>query len=276
MTNRAVHMRDRLDRALVARGLVSSRDEAARLVLAGMVRVNGCLVDKPAKLVPADSNVQVLQPPSQYVSRGGDKLNPALDYFEVNVQGCIALDVGCSTGGFTDCLLRRGAKLVYAVDVGYGQFDWHLRHDPRVVLIERMNIRHLPPSAVRHPIEVAVVDVSFISLTIVLPCIVPFLRHSATVVALVKPQFEVGKGRVGRGGIVRDEALRSGVKEKISRLAEELGFTVAGSMDAPIHGRKGNREILMSFHWSVSDVPLARDPHPGQGAKTLCDMTEKV
>lgn len=263
-------MRDRLDRALVARGLVSGRDEAARLVLAGMVRVDGCLVDKPAKLVPADSDVQVLRPPSQYVSRGGDKLSPALDHFGVNVQGCIALDVGCSTGGFTDCLLRRGAKLVYAVDVGYGQFDWRLRQDPRVVLIERTNIRHLSPSAVPHPIEVAVVDVSFISLTIVLPCIMPFLGNSATIVALAKPQFEVGKGRVGRGGIVRDETLRSGVKEKISRLAEELGLTVAGSMDSPIHGRKGNREILMSFHRPLSSLSLAHDPPLDQGReKTL-------
>ncbi|HEX2056374.1 MAG TPA: TlyA family RNA methyltransferase [Nitrospiraceae bacterium] len=240
-------MRDRLDRTLVARGLVSGRDEAGRLILAGMVRVNGHTVDKPATRVAPDSDVQVLQPPSRYVSRGGDKLSPALDHFGIDVQGRIALDVGCSTGGFTDCLLQRGAKLVYAVDVGYGQFDWRLRQDPRVVLIERTNIRELPRSAILHPIEIAVIDVSFISLVIVLPCVIPFLGRPATVVALVKPQFEVGKGRVGRGGIVRDEALRSAVSDKIQRSAEELGLLVNGSMDSPVHGRKGNREMLMSF-----------------------------
>ncbi len=250
--------RDRLDRALVARGLVSGRDEAGRLILAGLVRVDGCLVDKPAKLVPANSDVRILSPPSQYVSRGGDKLSPALDHFEVKVRGCVALDVGCSTGGFTDCLLQRGAKLVYAVDVGYGQFDWRLRQDPRVVLLERTNIRYLAPSAIADPIEVAVVDVSFISLSIVLPCVMPFLGIPATVVALVKPQFEVGKGRVGRGGVVRDDALRSEVKEKMVGLAEGLGLSVIGSMDSPVHGRKGNREILMSFYRPVtgSSSPL--------------------
>lgn len=258
MPARLPAMRDRLDRALVARGLVSGRDEAGRLILAGLVRVDGCLVDKPAKLVPANSDVRILSPASQYVSRGGDKLSPALDHFEVKVRGCVALDVGCSTGGFTDCLLQRGAKLVYAVDVGYGQFDWRLRHDPRVVLLERTNIRYLAPSVIAYPIEVAVVDVSFISLSIVLPCVMPFLAIPATVVALVKPQFEVGKGRVGRGGVVRDDVLRSEVREKMVGLAEGLGLSVIGSMDSPVHGRKGNREILMSFYRPVtaSSSPL--------------------
>jgi 23S rRNA (cytidine1920-2'-O)/16S rRNA (cytidine1409-2'-O)-methyltransferase len=258
MPARLPAMRDRLDRALVARGLVSGRDEAGRLILAGLVRVDGCLVDKPAKLVPANSDVRILAPLSQYVSRGGDKLSPALDRFKVKVHGCVTLDVGCSTGGFTDCLLQRGAKLVYAVDVGYGQFDWRLRQDPRVVLLERTNIRYLASSAIAYPIEVAVVDVSFISLSIVLPCVMPFLAIPATVVALVKPQFEVGKGRVGRGGVVRDDALRSQVKEKMVGLAEGLGLSVIGSMDSPVHGRKGNREILMSFYRPVtgSSSPL--------------------
>lgn len=251
MPSRLPAIRDRLDRSLVTRGLVSGRDEAGRLILAGLVRVDGCLVDKPAKLVSVDADVQLLSPPSQYVSRGGDKLSPALDHFEVNVRGRIAFDVGCSTGGFTDCLLQRGAKLVYAVDVGYGQFDWRLRQDSRVVLLERTNIRYLAPSAVAHPIEVAVVDVSFISLSIVLPCVTRFLATPATVIALVKPQFEVGKGRVGRGGVVRDDALRSEVKEKMVALAEDLELSVMGSMDSPVHGRKGNREILMCFYRPV-------------------------
>lgn len=247
MTERILGVRDRLDRTLVARGLVSGREEAGRVILAGMVRVDGQLVDKPAKLVPAASDVQVARRASQYVSRGGDKLNPALDAFHVVVQDAIALDVGCSTGGFTDCLLRRGAKQVYAVDVGYGQFDWRLRQDPRVVLLERTNIRHLPPSAIPHPIDVAVIDVSFISLAIVLPCVATFLNADATVVALVKPQFEVGKGRVGRGGIVRDEGLRASVQTKVADVATSLGLAVIGRMDSPLQGRKGNREILMCF-----------------------------
>lgn len=240
------------------------------MILAGLVRVNGCVIDKPAQPVSIDADLEVKQPPSRYVSRGGDKLSPALDHFGVNVQGCIALDVGCSTGGFTDCLLQRGARLVYAVDVGYGQFDWRLRQDPRVVLIERTNIRHLSPSAVAHPIQVAVIDVSFISLTLVLPCVMPFLDNPATVVALIKPQFEVGKGRVGRGGIVRDETLRSGVKEKISRVAEDLGLEVAGSIDSPVHGRKGNREILMSLCRSWRSSSSGHEAQPGQAReKTL-------
>jgi 23S rRNA (cytidine1920-2'-O)/16S rRNA (cytidine1409-2'-O)-methyltransferase len=150
------------------------------------------------------------------------------------------------------CLVDKPAKLVYAVDVGYGQFDWRLRQDPRVVLLERTNIRYLASSAITYPIEVAVVDVSFISLSIVVPCLMPFLAIPATVVALVKPQFEVGKGRVGRGGVVRDDALRSEVREKMVGLAEGLGLSVIGSMDSPVHGRKGNREILMSFYRAVT------------------------
>jgi 23S rRNA (cytidine1920-2'-O)/16S rRNA (cytidine1409-2'-O)-methyltransferase len=269
-------MRDRLDRVLVARGLASGRDQAVRVILAGMVRVNGRTVDKPATPVPTDCDIDVLQPPSRYVSRGGDKLSAALDAFEVDVHGRIALDVGCSTGGFTDCLLQRGAKLVYAVDVGYGQFDWRLRQDARVVLIERTNIRRLSRSAIDHPIEIAVIDVSFISLALVLPSVMPFLGRPATIIALVKPQFEVGKGRVGRGGIVRDEALRSDVKDKITRLAEGLGLTVAGSMDSPVHGRKGNREILMKLSLPLSGPLAAPGPPRAAAEKTLCAMEEKV
>jgi 23S rRNA (cytidine1920-2'-O)/16S rRNA (cytidine1409-2'-O)-methyltransferase len=192
------------------------------------------------------------------------------------VEGRIAFDVGCSTGGFTDCLLQRGAQLVYAVDVGYGQFDWRLRQDPRVVLIERTNIRELPRSAVLHPIDVAVIDVSFISLSIVLPCVIPFLGRPATVVALVKPQFEVGKGRVGRGGVVRDDTLRSAVKEKITRTAEGLGLQVAGSMDSPVLGRKGNREILMRLALPIAASPSIHNLPCAAGEKILCATDEKV
>jgi 23S rRNA (cytidine1920-2'-O)/16S rRNA (cytidine1409-2'-O)-methyltransferase len=193
--------KERLDRVLVTQGLAPSREVAARTVLAGGVLVNGVVVDKPAKLIPADARLEV-EKPTPYVSRSGEKLAAALDAFQIDPQGKVGLDVGCSTGGFTDCLLQKGASRIYAVDVGYGQFDWRLRQDPRVTLLERTNIRYVDHTIVSEPIDLAVIDVSFISLTLVLPSVVSLLQETAAIVALVKPQFEVGKGEVGRGGIV--------------------------------------------------------------------------
>lgn len=239
--------KERLDRLLAARGLATSREVAGRMILAGCITVDGVLVDKPAKLVPPDARIEVLTQGPSYVSRAGEKLAAALDTFQIHAEGLIGLDVGCSTGGFTDCLLQRGAKRIYAVDVGYGQFDWRLRHDPRVVLLERTNIRHLAPSSIFDPIDVAVVDVSFISLTIVLPCLLKFLSAAATVVVLVKPQFEVGRGKVGKGGVVRDDAQRFAVTDKIIKCGVSLGFKQVGVVDSPVEGRKGNREILVAF-----------------------------
>ena len=210
-----------------------SREVAARTILAGGVLVNGAIVDKPAKLVPLDAQIEI-EKPAPFVSRSGEKL-------------AAALDVGCSTGGFTDCLLQRGANRVYAVDVGYGQIDWRLRQDERVVLLERTNIRHMDATMIPEPIDLAVIDVSFISLTLVLPCVVPFLRQDARVVALVKPQFEVGKGQVGAGGIVRDDAQREAVTRKVIACAARLGLHNTGVIDSPVKGRKGNREILVGF-----------------------------
>jgi 23S rRNA (cytidine1920-2'-O)/16S rRNA (cytidine1409-2'-O)-methyltransferase len=205
------------------------------------------VADKPAKLVSRDDEVHVEAPGRRYVGRGGEKLSAALDEFRIRPEGLICLDVGCSTGGFTDCLLQRGAQRVYAVDVGYGQFDWRLRQDPRVVLLERTNVRYLPPERIPDPIDLVVVDVSFISLTLVFPAIVPLLAPRGGVVALIKPQFEVGKGQVGRGGIVRDDALRHGAVEKISACAAQLNLEAMGHFDSPIEGRKGNREILSLY-----------------------------
>ncbi|MEW6247976.1 MAG: TlyA family RNA methyltransferase [Nitrospirota bacterium] len=239
--------RERLDRVLVTRGLVESRELASRLILAGAVKVDGVPVNKQAKLVPIGAKIELTQRRGPFVSRGGDKLAAALDAFQIDPRGLIALDVGCSTGGFTDCLLQRGAKRVYAVDVGYGQLDWRLRQDPRVVVLERHNIRYLSPSLVPDPIDLAVVDVSFISLTLVLPCVVRFLANEASVVALVKPQFEVGRGQVGRGGIVRDDGRRRAVADKIVALAEGLGLALLGTLDSPVLGQKGNREILLGL-----------------------------
>ena len=238
--------KERLDRLLVTQGLVASREVAARTILAGGVIVDGAIVDKPAKLVPLDARIEI-EKPAPYVSRSGEKLAAALEAFSIDPNGVIGLDVGCSTGGFTDCLLQRGAKRIYAVDVGYGQIDWKLRQDPRVVLLERTNIRHVDRTLVPEPIELAVIDVSFISLTLVMPSVVPLLRGDATVVVLVKPQFEVGKGQVGTGGIVRDDAQREAVTKKVIDCGARLGLQVQGVLDSPVKGRKGNREILVSF-----------------------------
>lgn len=238
--------KERLDCVLAAQGLVPSREAAARTVLAGGVSVDGIMVDKPAKLVSLDARIEILQT-ALYVSRSGDKLAAALDTFHIDPRGTIGLDVGCSTGGFTDCLLQRGARRIYAIDVGYGQFAWRLRQDSRVVLLERTNIRYVDRAAVPEPIDLAVIDVSFISLTLVLPAVVHLLNSAAVIVALVKPQFEVGKGQVGRGGIVRDDAQREAVTEKVIHCAAQLGFQLTGVLDSPVIGRKGNREILVGL-----------------------------
>ena len=239
--------RERLDRALVDRGLAASREEAARLILAGLVHVDGRVVDKAATPVAPAMNVTVAARASLYVGRGGDKLAAALDHFRLDPEGLVCFDVGCSTGGFTDCLLQRGAARVYAVDVGYGQFDWRLRQDPRVSLKERTNIRYLEADFIREPINLIVIDVSFISLTLVLPCVVPYLESSGSVITLIKPQFEVGKGRVGRGGIVRDDGLREQSADKVAACAKQLGLELADRIESPIEGRKGNREMLAWF-----------------------------
>jgi len=217
------------------------------MILAGLVRVNGERVDKRGKVVDVESQIDVTQPSSSFVSRGGDKLAAALKAFSIESQGLVAMDVGASTGGFTDCLLQQGVARVYAVDVGYGQLDWKIRNDPRVVVLERSNIRHLSPASIPEGVALAVVDVSFISLELVIPCLVKFLSPSAKVIALIKPQFEVGVGQVGRGGVVRDEGLRQGAKQKIMTLAEKYELFEVGVIDSPVLGRKGNREILVVF-----------------------------
>lgn len=254
MTPPSRHSKDRLDRLLVERGLVGTRELAARTVLAGGVLVDGTLVDKPAKLVACNALIEVHKP-APFVSRSGDKLSAALDGFGIDPLNRICLDVGCSTGGFTDCLLQRQAKRVYAIDVGYGLIDWKLRQDPRVILFERTNIRYAAQELIPEFIDLAVVDVSFISLTLVLPAILKFLHDQALVVALVKPQFEVGKGRVGAGGIVRDEAQRQAVTRQVVECAGRLGLESGGIMDSPVKGRKGNREVLAWFEYHAAQGP---------------------
>ncbi|MBX3325903.1 MAG: TlyA family RNA methyltransferase [Nitrospira sp.] len=251
MTTRVRPEKHRCDQVLTAQGLVQSRDAAVRMILAGKVRSDGVLVDKPSRLIPIDASIEIAGGDQPFVGRGGEKLDAALNAGVIDPRGWMCLDVGCSTGGFTDCLLQRGATKVYAVDVGYGQFDWRLRHDPRVVLLERTNIRYMERSAVPDPIHLVVIDVSFISLTKVLPAVTQFLRPQARVVALIKPQFEVGKGQVGRGGIVRDEGQRTEVAQRVTRFAEELEFRTLKTVPSPIKGKKGNQEIFAIFEYNA-------------------------
>ena len=237
-----VEGRVRLDQVLVAQGLVPSRQRAQAMVRAGLVRVAGAVAARPDQMV--DPSVSIgLDHAKAYVSRGGDKLAAALDAFGIDPAGRVCLDVGASTGGFTDILLQRGAARVMAVDVGYGQLAWSLRQDPRVTVLERVNIRHLERLPI--PADLAVIDVSFISLRLVLPRVRDLLSPPAEVVALVKPQFEVGKGAVGKGGIVRDPEQHRRVLSELRQFAEESGYQVAGEIPSPILGAKGNREFLL-------------------------------
>ncbi len=239
--------KQRLDHALVSRGLAVNREQAHRYILAGLVKVDGMLIDKRAKLIGESAKVSLDLPATSYVSRAGDKLASGIDAFGIDCQELTAMDIGSSTGGFTDCLLQHGASRVYAVDVGYGQLDWKIREDPRVIVHERCNIRYLAVEEIPDPIDLVVIDVSFISLRIVLPCAIKFLGSAASVLMLLKPQFEVGKGQVGRGGIVRDENKRMEVRDDLLAYTETLGFSTIGVMDSPVLGRKGNKEILIAL-----------------------------
>ena len=235
----------RLDRLLVAHGFVKSRERGHALILAGQVLVNGQKQDKAGALVPEDAGIRILGEVLPYVSRGGLKLEGALKGFKISVEGKTALDVGASTGGFTDCLLQHGAKKVYAVDVGYGQLAWKLRQDPRVITIERVNIRDIASSLIPEPIDIAVIDVSFISLEKVIPSILKFLKPDSEIIALIKPQFEVGREQVGKGGIVRDEAARSAAVDRVTDFIRGSGFEVKGVIPSPITGQEGNVEFLI-------------------------------
>jgi 23S rRNA (cytidine1920-2'-O)/16S rRNA (cytidine1409-2'-O)-methyltransferase len=239
--------KERLDVALVRRGLAPSRERARALIMAGQVYVGDRMLDKPGTLIPLDADCHLAQVPAElkYVSRGGLKLEKALATFQLSPAGLVALDVGASTGGFTDCLLEHGARRVYAVDVGHGQLAWTLRNDPRVVVMEHTNIRHL--TSLPEPIQCVVIDVSFISLRLVLPAIVPLLAPEAWIVALVKPQFEAGKAEADKGsGVITDPAVHTRVLEELQEwIQKNTPFKVRGLTDSPILGRDGNREFLL-------------------------------
>jgi 23S rRNA (cytidine1920-2'-O)/16S rRNA (cytidine1409-2'-O)-methyltransferase len=239
--------RTRLDRLLVLRGLAPTREKAQALILSGAVSVDGRRVDKAGTPVEESAELVVAGPPHPYVSRGGVKLEAALDQFRIDPSGLVCLDVGASTGGFTDCLLQRGAAKVYAVDVGYGQLDATLRGDPRVVVREKVNARSLSKDDVSEPVDLAVIDVSFISARLVLPAVVPLVAKGGAVVVLVKPQFEAGRSEVGKGGIVRSEEVRGRVVSEIANAGAGLGLEPLGSIRSPIRGAHGNEEFLLAF-----------------------------
>jgi len=233
----------RVDQLVVERGLADSREKARALILAGDVLIDGQKSDKPGRSVPGDSQVSVTARPP-YVSRGGIKLAAALDHFSIDVAGRVCLDVGSSTGGFTDCLLQRGAVRVWAVDVGHGQLDWKLRNDPRVVVREGVNARYLAGENIPERFDLAVCDASFISVTLLIPSITPLLTKRGEMMILVKPQFEVGKGEVGKGGIVRDASQHLAACDHVQACVEAHGFR-ASIIESPIRGAEGNREFLL-------------------------------
>ena len=234
----------RLDLALLDKQLAPTRQRAQALILAGRVLVNQEPMTKPGTRISDDDTVVIKGTDMPYVSRGGIKLAEALTQFQINVAGLHCMDIGASTGGFTDCLLQNGAAHVIAVDVGYGQIAWKLRQDTRVTILERTNIRYLTVEALPFPVDLAVIDVSFISLKIVVPAVRKFLRSHAAVLALIKPQFEVGKNRIGKGGVVKNPLLHDEVNLSLSQFFETSGFRVRGIVPSPITGPKGNKEFL--------------------------------
>jgi len=235
----------RLDRLLVDRGTAPTRERARALILSGIVMVGEERVDKAGTLVAADAEIRLRGEDHPYVSRGGVKLKSALDAFGIDVTGLVALDVGASTGGFTDCLLQAGAKKVYAVDVGYGQFAWKLRKDERVVLFEKTNIRFFDGRGIDDAVDIATVDTSFISLKLVLPRVVSLVGEKALILALIKPQFEVGKGEVGKKGVVTDPAMHGKVIEDMAEFCQGLQLEVKGTCESPLLGPAGNKEFFI-------------------------------
>ncbi|HKP35254.1 MAG TPA: TlyA family RNA methyltransferase [Pyrinomonadaceae bacterium] len=241
---------ERIDKILVDRGLAPSRTKAQALVMSGVVLVNEQQVKKPSETFTLNATIRLKgsdEAAAKYVGRGGLKLEAALREFQIDVSGLICLDVGASTGGFTDCLLQHGARKVMAVDVGHNQLDWKLRNDPRVDSREGVNARYLQPESFDEKFDLATIDVAFISATMILPAVVPLLSESGRIVTLIKPQFEVGKGEVGKGGIVKDASQHRRVIEQVNDTAKALGLIVVGVIDSPIQGADGNQEFLALY-----------------------------
>jgi len=237
--------KERLDKLLVAKGIVQSRERARALIMAGKVAVEGEMIDKPGVQINVKASLQLRGKDSPYVSRGGEKLEGALKTFGIDPKGMVVMDIGASTGGFTDCVLQKGAQKVYAIDVGYGQLAWKLQRDPRVVNLERRNIRYLKREEVQEETDLILIDTSFISIEKFLPSLLKFLKEGGSVLGLIKPQFEVGKGEVGKGGVVRNGALHQKVTGRISKFSRELGLKVLGVTESRLLGPKGNKEFFI-------------------------------
>lgn len=236
--------RRRLDRVLVARGLAENLDQARRLIGSGAVSIASRIVDKAGSQVAEDS-VLAVRRGKRFVSRGGEKLEAGLQGLQLSPAGWVCADIGCSTGGFTDCLLQHGATRVYSVDVGYGLLDWKVRQDPRVIVLERTNARYLTREHIPEGLDLAVIDASFISLALLLPPLLPFFHSSVRILALVKPQFQLPRHLVGSGGVVADDALHRVALDMVDSFARDLGLHCVGVVASPIQGRKGNQEFLM-------------------------------
>jgi len=237
--------KERLDKLLVDRGIVQSRERARAMIMAGKVAVEGRRIDKPGVQINVEARLQLQGGDSSYVSRGGEKMEGALRAFGIDPKGMVVMDVGASTGGFTDCILQKGAEKVYAVDVGYGQLAWKLQKDARVVNLERRNIRYLRREEVEEEIDLILIDTSFISIEKFLPHLLGFLKKGGAILGLLKPQFEVGRGEVGKGGVVRDKALHEKVIDRISQFSRGLGLKILGVAESPLLGPKGNKEFFI-------------------------------
>lgn len=246
--------KERLDLLLVKRGLTESREKGKALIMAGQVFVNGIKVDKPGTLVGGQETIELKGKPLPYVSRGGLKLEKAIQTFDLNLQGTVMLDVGASTGGFTHCALLHGAKKVYALDVGYGQLSWILRQDPRVICLERKNARHLKEQDIGEPLDVITIDVSFISLEKILPAVEPLLKENGCILALIKPQFEAGREKVGKKGVVREKSVHVAVIKKVIDCGKRLGLIACGLDYSPVTGPEGNIEFLLLLKKNCLDV----------------------
>ncbi len=237
--------KERIDKLLVDRGIVQSRERARAMIMAGKVAVEGKRIDKPGVQVNGEARIQLQGGDSSYVSRGGEKMEGALKAFGIDPKGMMVMDVGASTGGFTDCILQKGAEKVYAVDVGYGQLAWKLQKDARVINLERRNIRYLRREEVEEEIDLILIDTSFISIEKFLPHLLGFLKKGGAILGLLKPQFEVGRGEVGKGGVVRDKALHEKVIDRISQFSRGLGLKILGVAESPLLGPKGNKEFFI-------------------------------
>ena len=264
-------MKKRLDVLVFEKGLCESREKAKAVIMAGLVYVNNQKADKCGSTYEEDVNLEIRGPALKYVSRGGLKLEKAMEVFPINLQGVVSMDIGASTGGFTDCMLQNGASKIYSIDVGYGQLAWKLRNDERVINMERTNFRKVTPDMIADPIDFFSVDVSFISLKLILPVVRPLLSDAGEGVCLIKPQFEAGREKVGKKGVVRDKNVHAEVIETIKNFALETGFDVLGLDFSPVKGPEGNIEYLM--HIRKSDSPTLS---AGIDSKELSELSHKA